>query len=135
MKIACLFIMALAGLSTGIAIAETTVVNELLNAYKLQGATTPDAQAGQRLWHKTFTGKGKFAERSCTSCHGDDLKRAGKHVKTNKIIKPMAPSANPARLSKARDIRKWFKRNCKWTLGRECTATEKANLLVYLRQQ
>lgn len=135
MKKTYLFILVFAGLSTGGVMAETTAINKLLNVYKQQGATTPNVQAGQRLWHKTFTGTGQFSKRSCTSCHGDDLKRAGKHVKTNKIIKPMAPSVNPERLGKKRNIRKWFKRNCKWTLGRECTATEKANLLVYLSQQ
>ncbi|MEA3244387.1 MAG: DUF1924 domain-containing protein, partial [Pseudomonadota bacterium] len=29
-------------------------------------------------------------------------------------------------------IEKWFKRNCKWTLGRECTAQEKADFLAYI---
>ncbi len=134
MKTTYLFILLFTGLATGNVAAETSTINELLNLYKQQGAATPNAQAGQRLWHKTFTGTVPFTERSCTSCHGDDLKRVGKHVKTNKIIKPMAPSVNPGRLSKTSKVEKWFKRNCKWTLDRECTATEKANILVYLKQ-
>lgn len=44
----------------------------------------------------------------------------------------MAPSANPERLTDVRKIEKWFKRNCKWTLGRECSAQEKTDLLLYI---
>ncbi len=62
----------------------------------------------------------------------NDLTRTGKHVKTNKEIKPMTPSANPKRLTDAKKIEKWFKRNCKWTLGRVCTAREKADFLAYI---
>ncbi|GMR20142.1 MAG: hypothetical protein BMS9Abin36_0737 [Gammaproteobacteria bacterium] len=87
------------------------------------------------LWSKTIEGDERFPERSCTSCHTNKLKQEGKHIKTKKVIDPMAPSVNPDRLSSIREIRKWFKRNCKWTLGRECTPYEKANLLAYIKQQ
>lgn len=130
-----LLVIVLGSLSVGIVRADSTAINELLHKYALQGAAKPDIKVGQRLWLKTFSGKGQFAERSCSSCHGDNLKKNSKHIKTNKIIKPMAPSVNPERLTKVRKIQKWFKRNCKWTLGRECTATEKANLLAYIKQQ
>ncbi|MFK5970948.1 MAG: DUF1924 domain-containing protein [Candidatus Marithrix sp.] len=30
-------------------------------------------------------------------------------------------------------IRKWFKRNCKWTLGRECNAQEKGDILKFIQ--
>jgi hypothetical protein len=45
----------------------------------------------------------------------------------------MAPSVNPERLTDQRKITKWFKRNCKWTLGRECTHREQGDVLAYLR--
>ena len=134
MKIVNLFILVLSGLSTGAALADRAVVSEMLYTYKLQGAIRPDAQAGQRLWLDTFIAKDGL-ERSCTTCHGDNLKQAGRHIRTKKLIKPMAPSVNPDRLTKTRDIKKWFKRNCKWTLGRECTAVEKADLLSFINQQ
>jgi hypothetical protein len=73
--------------------------------------------------------------RSCTSCHAADPRLAGKHQRTGKVIEPMAPSVNAERLSEVKKIRKWFYRNCKWTLGRECTAQEKADFLVWLRDQ
>ena len=111
--------------------AESTAVNNLLQDYAIQGANTADVEQGKQLWQKTFN---KNGERSCASCHTKDLTQNGKHIKTNKDIKPMSPSANPERLTDSKKVNKWFKRNCKWTLGRECTAQEKTNFLVYIEQ-
>ena len=110
-----------------------SAVDTLLQTYQAQGASSPSAQAGEKLWLQSFPGKG--GERSCTHCHGQDLKQAGQHVKTKKTIQAMAPSVNPKRLSKEKKIKKWLKRNCKWTLGRECTSQEKTDLLNFLRSQ
>ena len=112
--------------------AESAAVNKLLQDYAVQGAATADAERGKRMWEETFKRSGEFPQRSCASCHTKDLTSAGKHVKTNKEIKPMTPSANPKRLTDGKKIEKWFKRNCKWTLGRECTAREKADFLAYI---
>ena len=111
--------------------AESTAVNNLLQDYAIQGANTADAEQGKQLWQKTFN---KNGERSCASCHTKDLTQNGKHIKTNKNIKPMSPSVNPERLTDSKKVNKWFKRNCKWTLGRECTAQEKTNFLVYIEK-
>lgn len=111
--------------------AESTAVNNLLQDYVVQGAKTADAEQGKQLWQKTFNNNG---ERSCASCHTKDLTQNGKHIKTNKDIKPMSPSVNPERLTDSKKVNKWFKRNCKWTLGRECTAQEKTNFLVYIEK-
>jgi len=135
MKKLYLLIIVLSSLFVATVRADSAAVTELFHQYAQEGVTRPDAIVGQRLWSKTFAAEGEIAERSCSSCHGENLKQVGKHVKTNKLIEPMAPSVNPARLTKTREINKWLKRNCKWTLGRECTATEKANLLAYIRQQ
>ncbi len=135
MKTAYVFMTVLTLLSTNVAVAESTAVDELLAVYSRQGATAPDAQAGKELWLRKFPAKGKIDERSCSTCHGVDLRQAGEHIRTKKLIEPMAPSVNAKSLTNAREIRKWFKRNCKWTLDRECTAAEKANLLVYIKQQ
>ncbi len=111
--------------------AESTTVNNLFQDYAIQGANTADVEQGKQLWQKTFN---KNGERSCASCHTKDLTQNGKHIKTNKDIKPMSPSANPERLTDGKKVNKWFKRNCKWTLGRECTAQEKADFLVYIEK-
>ncbi len=111
--------------------AEDSTVNNLLQDYAIQGATTANAEQGKQLWQKTFNNNG---ERSCASCHTKNLTQNGKHIKTQKEIKPMSPSVNPERLTDRKKINKWFKRNCKWTLGRECTAQEKTNFLVYIEK-
>jgi len=53
----------------------------------------------------------------------------GSHFKTQKIIEPMAHSKNLDRYLKVKKIEKWFKRNCKWTLGRICSDQEKCHFL------
>jgi hypothetical protein len=111
--------------------AGSNAVNNLLQDYAAQGANTADAEHGKQLWQKIFN---KNGERSCASCHTKDLTQNGKHIKTNKDIKPMSPSVNPERLTDGKKVNKWFKRNCKWTLGRECTAQEKANFLVFIEK-
>ncbi|MCP4979253.1 MAG: DUF1924 domain-containing protein [Gammaproteobacteria bacterium] len=100
-----------------------------LQTYRQQGISHADAQRGHRLWYSTVN------QRSCTSCHGDNPATTGKHVKTGKIIKPMALSANAERYQSAKKIEKWFLRNCQWTFGRNCTTQEKADILTWLSSQ
>ena len=110
-------------------------VNELQSRYRQTAGEPFSAARGESLWHQSFPQSGTEAARSCTLCHGDDLRQPGKHARTGKPIEPMAPSVNPARLSDAMKVEKWLKRNCKWTLGRECTAQEKGDLLTFLQSQ
>ena len=131
MKTHILIMTLLVSIPFNLSHAGSAVVNNLLKDYAVQGANTADAEQGKQLWEKTFNKKG---ERSCASCHTKDLTRNGKHIKTNKDIKPMSPSVNPERLTDGKKVNKWFKRNCKWTLGRECTAQEKANFLVFIEK-
>jgi Domain of unknown function (DUF1924) len=78
-----------------------------------------------------FTAKhGK--EWSCSSCHGQPPTAKGKHASTGKVIEPLAPAANPAAFTDAAKVDKWFRRNCKDVLARECSAAEKADVLAYL---
>jgi hypothetical protein len=105
------------------------VTSDLIAVYQSQGAKAASAKNGARLWTRDFNG------RSCTTCHSQSVKNTGKHQKTGKLIKPMAPSVNPQRLTKAKKVKKWLLRNCKWTLKRECTAQEKSDILLWLSQQ
>ena len=108
--------------------------SELADAFKLyvgKDNLTFDAARGKELWNKKNTGEdGK--ERTCHTCHGEDLTKQGKHAKSGKAIDPLAPSVNKERFTELKKIEKWFKRNCKWTFGRECTNQEKGDLLTYL---
>lgn len=105
-------------------------VQLLLQEYRdrLGAHTVFDAERGSALWYADRN------SRSCTTCHGDSPVDTGRHERTGKPIEPMARSINPTRLTKTREIEKWFLRNCKWTLGRECTVREKGDLLTWLIQ-
>lgn len=113
--------------------AEAIMLDNLYKQYSLQGETAFNPVRGKQLWEsKNIAEDGKV--RQCSTCHGDDLSKSGRHVKTKKIIEPMAQSINPERFTELKKIEKWFKRNCKWTVGRECTDQEKGDLIKYLIQ-
>jgi len=114
------------------AVTGAAVVDERLAEYQSQGAGPFSASAGEVLWNKKITRAGTGEARSCTTCHGTDLRSPGKHAETGKRIEPMAPAVNPERLSDVRKIEKWFLRNCKWTYGRECTPQEKGDFLMFM---
>ena len=108
-------------------------MSELEAKYQAKGAGPFSAAAGEALWNKTFVDTKSGKERNCTICHTTDLTKPGKHARTGKVIEPMAPSVNSKRLTKVKNIKKWFVCNCKWTFERECTAQEKGDLLAYLK--
>ncbi|MBI5437667.1 MAG: DUF1924 domain-containing protein [Nitrosomonadales bacterium] len=109
----------------------TPATDELFARYKSEGATGFDAERGNKNWVKESKVEGGEMM-SCTTCHGDDLSKQGKHHKTGKVIQPMAPSANTERFTDVKKIEKWFKRNCSDAWGRECTAQEKGDFLKFL---
>ncbi|MEJ2403104.1 MAG: DUF1924 domain-containing protein [Candidatus Thiodiazotropha sp.] len=110
-------------------------VEQRLQAYQAEGAKDFSAQNGAQVWSRKVEDPQSGNRRSCQDCHGENLTQPGKHVKTGRSIEPMAPSVNPQRLTDARKIEKWFKRNCKWTWGRACTIQEKGDILRFLQQQ
>ena len=111
------------------AVGVSAATQALLEEFAVNAAEPFSAEAGSATWFKDANG------RSCTSCHTDSVHAQGRHERTGKVIEPMAPSVNPERLTKRKKINKWFLRNCKWTFGRECTAQEKGDILVWLSQQ
>lgn len=132
MKRLPVFVICASVMST--AAAQAGVTAALLQDYAAAGAGPFSAQQGERLWHREQRGEdGK--PRSCASCHTADLKQDGRHVVTGKTIEPLAPSVNPTRLTVRPEIEKWLARNCKWTLGRACTAQESGDLLSFLQTQ
>lgn len=115
--------------------AASPAVDKLMKSYQSQGAVIGNAQTGEKLWNKTYVGKAPFTSRSCNGCHTTNLKNSGEHVRTGKNLKPLAPSTNSKSLASEKKIKKWFKRNCKWTVGRECSAQEKSDILSFILQQ
>jgi len=105
-----------------------------LAAYQAAGSGPADPARGARLWQQPFP-SADGASRRCSDCHGSDLRQPGRHAKTGKAIEPLAPSVSAESLTDPAKIEKWFRRNCSWTLGRECTPQEKADLLSYINLQ
>lgn len=91
------------------------------------------ATRGQSLHTQHFSG-GKPDTPSCTTCHGNDPRRAGRAL-TGKTIEPVAASVTTTRYTDPAKVEKWFKRNCTEVLGRECTPQEKGDWLTFAISQ
>ena len=103
-----------------------TTPQDLLKSYETQSS-----KANPTRGEQFFNAKhGK--EWSCASCHENPPNHDTKHIVTGKVIKPLAPSANPIRFTDEAKAEKWFKRNCNDVLGRDCTAQEKADVFSWL---
>ena len=100
---------------------------ELLAGYTAQAGQPANAARGEAFF-KASHGQ----EWQCTSCHGKSPMVGGRHASTDKPIEPLAPAANPKRFTDSAKVEKWFRRNCKDVLARECTAAEKADVLAWL---
>jgi cytochrome b len=87
------------------------------------------AAEGRRFYLAEHTQEGERI--SCASCHTADPRQRGR-TPVGKVVEPLAPAANPDRFTDRRDVEKWFKRNCKQVMGRECTAEEKGHFLAYV---
>lgn len=112
-----------------------TALEQAFKLYKGKDNLTFSAERGKEMWNKKVIADEKPRERDCNACHGKDFSKPGKHVKTGKKIEPMSPKVNKERFTELKKIKKWFKRNCKWTYGRECTNQEKGDFLLFLSQQ
>jgi cytochrome c553 len=114
----------------------------LLSTHAQAADTTPAAQlqrwsaqagaAGSVAQGQVFFNSRHGAEWSCASCHGTPPTAQGEHANTGKLIAPLAPAFNAKAFTDTAKVDKWFRRNCKDVLSRECNAAEKADLLAYL---
>ncbi|KWE86150.1 cytochrome C [Burkholderia territorii] len=124
-------------LFAAVASARAETPAALLAGYTAQAGTSAAPARGQQF----FTSR-HGREWSCASCHGSTPTGQGRHVVTGKAIEPLAPAFNPARFTDAARSEarftdaarseKWFRRNCKDVVGRECSAAEKADVLSWL---
>ncbi len=88
------------------------------------------ASRGETLFRARFAG-GKPKTPSCTACHTVSPLKAGE-TRAGKPIQPMAVSVTPNRYMDPKKVAKWFRRNCKSVLGRECTSQEKGDFLTFM---
>lgn len=101
--------------------------DDLIATYRALGAGPFDPAAGRRAWEQKHPQAKPDGPDSCAACHGTDLTRPGRHQVTGKPIEPMAASVNPKRLSDPAHVEKWFGRNCRMVLGRDCSPQEKGD--------
>lgn len=106
--------------------ADTSPVQQLAH-WSAQAGSPGNAARGQSFFNAKHGG-----EWSCASCHGTPPTKDGKHANTGKVIPPLAPAFNAKAFTDTAKVDKWFKRNCKDVLSRECSAVEKADVLAYL---
>ena len=86
---------------------------------------------GEKIFTSEHIGKkGKLI--SCVSCHTKDLSKQGMNEHTNKVIKPLSPSANAERFTNVKDVKKWLRRNFKDVYVRAGTAQEKGDVVTYI---
>ena len=111
-----------------------TARQALLKRLQAQNGGKPfSAERGKAFFYAKHTG-GKPKINSCTVCHKKNPRAPGR-TRTGKVIKPMAVSANPMRFTDPRKVAKWFRRNCRTVLGRECTAQEKGDFITFMMSQ
>ncbi|MCX8018086.1 MAG: DUF1924 domain-containing protein [Rhodocyclaceae bacterium] len=134
MKKSVLSPLALAWLAFGVQAATPA---ELLAGYRAEAAKSspgfaPSAQRGAEFYARQFKVSAKMP--SCASCHTDKPSQPGRHVVTDKAIKPLAPAIEAERFTDFAKAEKGFGRNCKEVVGRECSAAEKADFLAFVME-
>ena len=100
---------------------------DLLAGYSAQAGQPANAAKGEAFFRANHG-----QEWQCTSCHDKSPMTGGRHASTDKAIEPLAPAANAKRFTDSAKAEKWFRRNCKDVLARECSAAEKADVLAWL---
>ncbi|MDO8279622.1 MAG: DUF1924 domain-containing protein [Burkholderiaceae bacterium] len=119
--------LALAAAGLPLAHAAETTAAQQLSQWSAQAGAPGQADKGKAFFNAKHGG-----EWSCASCHGAPPTVQGKHATTGKAIAPLAPAFNPRGFTDSAKVDKWFRRNCNDVLSRECSASEKADVLAYL---
>ena len=118
---------ALLACATFLSAAHAATPADTLAGFTAQVGTAAVAARGQEFFTKTHG-----RDWSCSSCHGAVPTQTGKHASTSKPIGPLAPAFNADRFTDKAKTDKWFRRNCNDVVGRECSASEKADVMSWL---
>jgi hypothetical protein len=114
-------------MATAAAAAADTTPARLLERFAAEAGRPGQPEAGQTFFTRTHGGTW-----SCASCHGEQPTLRGRHASTGKAIAALAPAANRSAFTDTAQVDKWFRRNCRDVLRRECSAGEKADVLAWL---
>lgn len=136
MMIRTIQLMLLLGLSSSATpLLANQAIEPLKDRYLQLGASSFDPKRGKALWQRKAAHPKSGKVRSCTDCHTTSLSQEGRHKRTGKVIKPISPAIESQRFNSMKKVEKWFKRNCKWTLGRPCSPQEKGDILTYIQRE
>lgn len=122
-----MLVVVLAGFVLSTAQAADTTPQAQLERWTATAGRAGDVSKGDLVFNQKHG-----AVWSCASCHNTPPTSTGKHASTSKPIKPLAPAFNAAAFTDTAKIDKWFKRNCRDVMKRECTPEEKVDVLAYL---
>jgi cytochrome c peroxidase len=117
--------------------AQAETAQQIGRTYAVEAAArqvgfAPSAKRGETFFRQRFANNDKMP--ACTSCHTDSPLNGGQHAITGKSIRPLAVVANPERFADPAKVEKWFGRNCKEVIGRDCTPAEKADFVAYMSE-
>ena len=121
-----LFLALVLGVAATAHAGDTTPAAQL-QRFEVAAGRPASADKGRIFFTSTHGSKW-----TCASCHGETPTKVSKHASTGKAIDPLAPAANPDAFTDAARVDKWFRRNCKDVLSRECTAAEKSDVIAFL---
>jgi len=123
-------------LATMNAIADIATAERLSNKYAtIAKNINPESKGlsvedGKTFFNREITIKGRQV--ACASCHTANPAELGKHIMTEKPIRPLSPIVNQKRFSDIDKVESNFTRHCNDIIGRDCTAQEKGNFIAYL---
>ena len=139
LAIVSLFTLSLMGASPEV----TQYMQELESIAKAEDKTFGgfDAVRGKEIFTSTHIGKnGKpmpcsaniFINCGVVRLTLKPLMLSNLSTLTGKVIDPLSPRTNPQRLTSAKEVKKWLKRNFMDVYAREGTAREKGDVLAYI---
>lgn len=122
--------LTLAALLLGVAstaLADTPA--SILAKYEKLAGAPGSPERGKTLFTTDFK---QVMGWSCSSCHTADPTQRGEDKLKEKPLEPLAPSANPRRLTDPPKVENALNLNCADVVGRKCTPQEKADVLAWL---
>lgn len=121
-----LLALLLLGLS-GTALADAPAA--ILAKYEKQAGAKGNPERGMALFSQDFK---QTLGWTCSSCHTANPLQGGTDQMKEKPLAPLAPAANPKRLTDPEKVENAFRLNCPDVVGRKCSAQEKADVLAWL---
>ncbi len=119
-------------LAAASAVLAAAAPRDFLSTYEASARSTDPGFGASATRGAAFFTSRHGSDWSCATCHTATPTAIGRHAATGKVIQPLAPSANSARLTDPAKVDKWFRRNCSDVLGRACTPKEKADVVAWL---